>query len=223
MAASALSGILFNRPGINNTLSKIRKPCMIAENLLLAPASTLADPLTITDVSGNPPNNPERIFPIPCAFNSRFAGVLLFNGSSLSTASIPNRVSILATNAIVSPTVHTSALFKYSHLGNIKKLLKDAKSVAIGRFTSWDMFRELRVPGTEKNTFIRMPDTTTTRGPGKFLKNFFFFNADRSQTRSITIDINPMINANGVILLTELISSENVLLLSIWKKVSSPE
>ena len=56
MAASALRGILFSKPGINNTLSKKSSPCMMAESLLFAPASTLAEPRTITEVSGKPPS-----------------------------------------------------------------------------------------------------------------------------------------------------------------------
>ena len=47
-------------------------------------------------------------------------------------ASIPSSVSMLATNALVRPAIHTSALFIYSHLGNIKKLLKDAAFLKAG-------------------------------------------------------------------------------------------
>ena len=60
-------------PGIVTTATNKKVPCAIADNFVLAPAFILAVVLTITDVIGKPPINPESILPMPCAFNSVFA------------------------------------------------------------------------------------------------------------------------------------------------------
>ncbi len=73
IAAKQAIGILFNRNGMVTTVSNRNTPCAIDDNLVLAPAFTFAEVLTITEVIGKPPINPERILPIPCAFNSVFA------------------------------------------------------------------------------------------------------------------------------------------------------
>ena len=74
---------------------------------------------------------------------------------------------------------------------------------------------DIRVPGVVKNTLITIPITTTTSGPGRFLKNFIFFSRGRSQSIRISIERAPMISAIGVMLLIELINSEKVLFESI--------
>ena len=96
-------------------------PCIMADTLVLAPAETLAELLTTTEVSGSPPINPDTIFPMPCAFSSRLAGDTLFKGSSLSTASMPNKVSRLATMARVIAVIHTSGLLRNRISGKVKK------------------------------------------------------------------------------------------------------
>ena len=108
MAANDANGILFINVGISSTNKNKKTPCNIAETLLLAPEATLAELRTITDVSGNPPINPLIILPIHCAFSSLLVGVTLLSGSSLSTASMPRRVSKLATIARVSAAFQTS-------------------------------------------------------------------------------------------------------------------
>ncbi len=56
----------------------------------------LAELLTITWVTGNPPINPETMFPIPWALNSWLVGVILFCGATLSEASTHGTVFIYA-------------------------------------------------------------------------------------------------------------------------------
>ena len=82
----------------------------MAEVLVLAPAATFAELLTITAVTGNPPMSPQTTLANPCAFSSRLNGLVRLNGSSLSTASMLRRLSRLATMAIVKAIVHVSFL-----------------------------------------------------------------------------------------------------------------
>lgn len=74
-------------------------------NRVLPPELMLAELRTMTCVTGRPPSRPETMFPIPCAFSSRFVGVTRFWGSRLSVASTESRVSMLAMRASVSPVV----------------------------------------------------------------------------------------------------------------------
>lgn len=46
----------------------------MAENLVTAPVFIFTLLLTITDVTGKPPANPETRLPNPCAHNSRLNG-----------------------------------------------------------------------------------------------------------------------------------------------------
>src|SRR5688572_28159631 len=55
IAASDASGILFSKVGIANAVTNSNEPCTIADNRDRAPAATLAELLTITAVTGNPP------------------------------------------------------------------------------------------------------------------------------------------------------------------------
>ena len=89
--------------------------------LVFPPALTFAELLTMTEVSGRPPISPEIILPKPCAFNSLLVGVTLFNGSNLSTASIPSNVSRDATIASVTADIHTWTLVIKLKLGSVKK------------------------------------------------------------------------------------------------------
>ena len=73
----------------------------MVESLVWAPKEILAELRTITCVMGNPPIRPDTILPIPWAFNSWLVEVTRFFGSNLSVASTHNRVSRLATIAIV--------------------------------------------------------------------------------------------------------------------------
>ena len=74
--------------GMKSNDNNNNKPWNIAAILVLPPAFTLAELLTITDVIGKPPKKPLIMFPVPCATNSLFVGVTLLIGSILSTASI---------------------------------------------------------------------------------------------------------------------------------------
>ena len=76
IAAREAKGILLRKEGIRTTASKRKSPCVNAESFVLPPASAFAAPLTTTDVIGMAPNKPQAIFPIPCAINSLFTGVI---------------------------------------------------------------------------------------------------------------------------------------------------
>ena len=121
--------------GTNITHSNIIDPCRIVDIFDLAPAEIFAEVLTTTDVSGKPPIIPDTILPIPCAFSSLLVGVTLFNGSSLSAASIPNKVSRLATMANVIPDIHTSGFFKNWISGKVKNEKNAPTFSATGKVT----------------------------------------------------------------------------------------
>src|SRR5688500_6743836 len=117
IAARQAIGILFSRKGMLTTATSRNTPCAIADSFDFAPAATLADVLTITDVIGKPPTRPDNILPIPCAFNSVLALEYLFRGSILSPASRHSNVSILATTAIVAPIIQMSGFVNAEKLG----------------------------------------------------------------------------------------------------------
>ena len=96
-------------------MSKI--PCIMLDSFDFAPALTLAELRTITDVTGRPPNMPDTILPTPCAFNSLLVGLMRFCGSILSTASMLSKVSRLATMASVMAVIQTCALVMPAKLG----------------------------------------------------------------------------------------------------------
>ncbi len=79
----------------------------------------LAELLTITCVIGNPPINPEIIFPVPWANNSLLVGVTFLYGSNLSVASTHNKVSKLATNAMVKATTQISGFVITAKFGKL--------------------------------------------------------------------------------------------------------
>ena len=134
-AASADKGILLNNPGIKTTQSKSKMPLIMVDFFDFAPAFTFTELLTITEAMGNPPIKPEIILPIPWAFNSLFVGVILFSGSSLSIASTANSVSKLAIMAKENAIPQIDGLSKLPKLGSVKKEIKSAKSLGIGRLT----------------------------------------------------------------------------------------
>ena len=72
IAAKDARGIMFMITGNIATATSNNRPWKIADILDLAPASMLAEPLTITAVIGKPPIKPEIMLPTPCAFNSAF-------------------------------------------------------------------------------------------------------------------------------------------------------
>ena len=85
-------------------------PCMMADNLLLAPKDMLAELRTITCVTGKPPIKPDNMLPKPWALSSWLVGVTRRKGSSLSVASTHNKVSKLATIAMTMATLYISML-----------------------------------------------------------------------------------------------------------------
>ena len=84
----------------------------------------LAELLTITWVTGKPPIKPDKILPTPWAHNSLLAGVTRFLGSRRSVASRHNKVSRLATRAIVAAVIHTSRRPNASIFGKTIKSFK---------------------------------------------------------------------------------------------------
>ena len=106
-----------------STQTNKSKPCNIADNLLLAPATILALLRTITAVTGKPPNKADAEFPIPCAINSLLVGVIRLKGSNLSEASMLNKVSKLATIAILNAINITPNSAIREKLGELKFLL----------------------------------------------------------------------------------------------------
>lgn len=67
MAAKEAFGILFNAKGMAATASNKKNPCVNAESLVLAPASILAAPRTITAVIGIAPRTPQATVDNPAA------------------------------------------------------------------------------------------------------------------------------------------------------------
>ena len=108
IAAKLDNGIKLSKLGIARTDTSNRIPCRMADNLVRPPLMIFAELRTMTWVTGSPPNNPETIFPAPCATNSRLVGVTRLSGSILSVASTHNNVSSEATIAIVAPKIQTS-------------------------------------------------------------------------------------------------------------------
>ncbi len=93
---SADRGILVNsalKRSINTTRNNEWKKF---EDLLLPPLLTLTELLAITVTTFNPPKNPLAMVARPSAFMSLFTFERLFSISSLSTAFMLNKDSILA-------------------------------------------------------------------------------------------------------------------------------
>ncbi len=101
----------------------------------VAPACMFAEVLTITDVNGKPPINPETIFPMPWALSSLFVGVTRLYGSISSDASMFNNVSRLAIKAMVSAVVHTADNEIALKSGDLKKEKKPLNVSAMGMVT----------------------------------------------------------------------------------------
>ena len=106
--------------------------------LLFPPDWMLAELLTITCVIGNPPINPEIIFPAPCAKSSLLVGVTFLFGSSLSVASTQSRVSRLATKAKVNATIQISCWVMTEKFGKLNCPKKEAASSGTGTLTKCD-------------------------------------------------------------------------------------
>src|SRR5690242_13183684 len=145
---------------------------MIVDAFDFACAFTLAELLTITLVIGKPPIRPEAMLPIPCANNSRLGEVALFSGSSLSTASIHNSVSIDATAAIVKAIIYTCGFFNCEKSGNVKKLTNSLKLEATGTFTKCPFVTAKLLPALKNIWFNTTAVTTATNPPGNN-RNFF--------------------------------------------------
>src|SRR5688572_8052280 len=92
-----------------------------------APEDALVVVLTITEVTGRPPTRPHKVLATPCAFNSRFNGVIRLYGSILSAASILNKVSILATRATVAAILYTAGLRAACQSGKLKEVTRDER------------------------------------------------------------------------------------------------
>src|SRR5690606_5565061 len=137
IAAKTDNGILFNNLGIRITEINNKNPCRIVDNFDLPPDCTLAELLTITCVIGKPPINPEIMFPVPCANNSLLVGVTFLSGSSLSDASTHNKVSKLATRAMVNAVTQTSTLVITVKFGKLNWLKKSEALSGIGTLTIW--------------------------------------------------------------------------------------
>ena len=108
---------------------------MIVDNFDFAPELIFAELLTITEVTGRPPKNPQAILPIPCANNSLFVFEALLSGSNLSTASMPSKVSKLATTAKVKTTIQNMLVFEELKSGKNRLACKSEIEDIAGRFT----------------------------------------------------------------------------------------
>ena len=144
----------------------------MAETFEVAPAFAFAELLTTTDVIGNPPITELKIFPIPCALNSRLVSVILLFVSKRSEASIHNKVSIDATMAMVAPTIQTFMFKNPPKSGNVTKFLNSSKLVGTGRVTKCSFPIAKLLPDALNNSFNKIPATTATKAPGSIF-NFF--------------------------------------------------
>ena len=117
-AASADSGMRFSTTGISAMLASSQTAWRMVDSRESAPASTLAELRTMTEVTGMPPSRPETKLPVPCASSSRFLSVTRRLGSSSSTALTLSSDLRLATMASVSAVVHTMALPMASNDGS---------------------------------------------------------------------------------------------------------
>src|SRR6188508_751391 len=169
IAARQAIGILFSKPGIDITAINKKTPCATADNLVFAPAFTLAVVLTITDVIGNPPIRPAKIFPTPCAFNSAFALEYLFIGSILSPASRHNNVSILATAVMVAAVIHTAGFVNAEKSGKVNWPKNSLAEEAVGNCTKCSPAICTDGLTVLKISLMMIPATTTTSAPGKTL------------------------------------------------------
>ncbi len=190
MAARQAIGILLSKEGIDTTATNKNMPWAIAESLVLAPAFTLAEVLTITEVIGRPPIKPEIRLPIPCACNSLFALEYLFNGSILSPASRHSSVSMLATMAIVTPTIYTLLFVSALKSGLVNCPKNSEKEDAVGSVTRWSCDIARGDPVALKISFRMIPTTTTTNAPGSAL--IFFKNASLLKATSMSIETTVM-------------------------------
>ena len=167
IAARQALGINANKLGKSNTLIKSNEAWIIVDNLDLAPELIFAELRTITEVTGKAPKKPQVILPIPWASNSLLVLDSFLSGSNLSTASIPNSVSKLATIAKVKTIIQNVLVFAELKSGKNKLAFKSAKEEIIGKLTRWMLSiasKELDL----KAMVSRIPKTTAKSGPGKF-------------------------------------------------------
>ena len=181
----------------------------------------LAELLTITCVIGNPPIIPESIFPVPWAKSSRLVGVVLLCGSSLSVASTHNKVSRLATNAMVNPVIQICNEPIISKEGKVNWPTNESKLSGTGTFTkcSWEIPKVSSPLVSRKKT---IPAPTATKGPCTSLKNLPLSLKTVSQSTRMIIAIIAIKVAPGLIPFAMLKISENVFSPSTWKNAQSP-
>src|SRR5688572_9273666 len=154
----------------------------MAETLVLAPALMLAVVLTITEVMGRPPSNPDKKLPTPCAFNSTFALEYLFIGSILSAASKQRSVSMLATVAIVAAVTHTAGLPIAERSGKLNCPKNSLAEEAVGSLTRCSPAITKEGLVSLNTSLISMPTITTTSAPGSsfiFFRNVTLLNATK--------------------------------------------
>src|SRR5688572_29331203 len=171
IAAKHARGILFKSDGIRKAVKSSKIPWEMEDAFVRAPAATLAELLTITAVIGNPPISPLTILPSPCALSSWLSGDVRLNGSSLSTASILNKLSKLATMAIVNATVHVESVMIAEKSGKANCSIKDGNPSDTGN--------ETKCSGPTKNAgkfwniiLSSTPIATTSKGAGTNVENF---------------------------------------------------
>src|SRR5690606_32007982 len=136
-AANVANGIKFKMNGIDSTQTNNKTPCIIADDLDVAPAFALAELRTTTDVIGKPPINELSKLPIPCALSSKLVSVIRRFISNRSDASIQSSVSIDATIAMVAPTIQTFVFKKPSKFGMVIRFLKSSAVCGTGKVTKW--------------------------------------------------------------------------------------
>src|SRR5262245_20534291 len=108
MTASTQYGILLMTGQRIRTASNSQMPCVNDDSRVRAPASALAELLTMTAVMGKPPARPLTKLPAPCATNSLLGGEILLYGSSLSMAVRLSNVSSEATKQTTKALRHTA-------------------------------------------------------------------------------------------------------------------
>ena len=172
MAASAESGILFNKLGIAMTQTNKNTPWSMAENLDFAPELTFALLRTMTLVTGKPPIKPASILPKPCDKSSRLVFVTFRSGSRLSTASMLKSVSKDAIMAIIKPVTMTLLFKKPLKSGNVKKLKNSEGLFAAFIFTKWSSKTVNSLPVAFSISFKTTATITATKAPGTNLNRF---------------------------------------------------
>src|SRR5262249_24685040 len=102
IAARAAIGIRSITDDATSTKAKIKKPWKKLDQRVRAPAAILAVDLTISEIIGKPPINPETALPSPTAAMSLLRFDLRLKGSNLSMAAQLSSVSTPCTKVIES-------------------------------------------------------------------------------------------------------------------------